>query len=697
MAPIPLLVVLLFLQQPLASSLSDSDALLLLKSSFLNPDPALSSWIIPSLPSSDEAASPACAASWTGVLCFQGFVVSLRLGGLGLSGTIDAAALSHLRALRSVSFINNNLTGPLPDIGHLDALKSVYLSNNRFSGAVNDSLFSSMDHLKKLWLDGNDLSGKIPSSLSEATALIELRLEGNAFTGAIPALKLPSLRSFNVSGNNLQGPIPASLAHFDASAFTGNAKLCGPPLPGPPCPIPNTSISTVKQFPAPLLGQATRSNAGKAALLVLGMLFLILALVIGYAAVKTQRQVDYAESTTDRDAAAMAEAMAAVAAASPVQLPASASSRSQGKRGRSSRGSSVGGGGGGAELVMVNDEKGVFGMPDLMRAAAEVLGNGGLGSVYKAVMANGVAVAVKRMRELNRLNKEGFDREMRRLGRLRHANLLTPLAYHFRKEEKLVISEYIPKGSLLYILHGEQGPDHAAVDWPTRLKIIGGIARAMAYLHAELASYDLPHGNLKTANVLLGDDFEPLLADYGLIALANSTAASAALFAHKSPEAPHVSHKSDVFCFGVVILEILTGRFPSQYLNNTKGGTDVVRWAASAVSDFREADIIDPQITGRPASASSEMVCLLRLGVACTQADPDDRPGMKEAAELVEDISAGGGHGGMDAVGPVGPVPTWRDGYAQLSGSLRRSSGGRSEGSGKAAAAPQYSGDLFSL
>ena len=103
---------------------------------------------------------------------------------------------------------------------------------------------------------------------------------------------------------------------------------------------------------------------------------------------------------------------------------------------------------------MVNEEKGIFGMVDLMRAAAEVLGNGSLGSAYKAVMGTGMAVVVKRMKEMSRIGKEGFDFELRRLGSLQHPNILTPLGYHFRKEEKLIIYEYIPKGSLLFVLHG---------------------------------------------------------------------------------------------------------------------------------------------------------------------------------------------------------------------------------------------------
>ena len=139
-----------------------------------------------------------------------------------------------------------------------------------------------------------------------------------------------------------------------------------------------------------------------------------------------------------------------------VHVPGSAQDRQSIRRGGGdSRRGSKQGKAGMTDLVVINDERGTFGMADLMKAAAEVLGNGGLGSAYKAVMSNGLSVVVKRMREMNKIGKDGFDAEMRRLGRLRHQNILTPLAYHYRREEKLVVSEYVPKGSLLYVLHGK--------------------------------------------------------------------------------------------------------------------------------------------------------------------------------------------------------------------------------------------------
>lgn len=108
-----------------------------------------------------------------------------------------------------------------------------------------------------------------------------------------------------------------------------------------------------------------------------------------------------------------------------------------------------------AELVVMNQDKGAFGLPDLMKASAEVLANGSLGSTYKAVMSNGMSVVVKRLRDMNQLPEDVFNLEMKKLGNLRHPNLLSPVAYHYRNEEKLVVLHYVDKGSLLFVLHGK--------------------------------------------------------------------------------------------------------------------------------------------------------------------------------------------------------------------------------------------------
>ncbi|KAG1342605.1 pollen receptor-like kinase 3 [Cocos nucifera] len=633
---------------------SDESALLQLKDSFSNAG-GLSSW--------SANGGPPC--KWTRVFCTNNSISGLNLASLGLSGKIDIDALASLKGLRSINLNNNSFSGPLPTaLSRLGTLKSIYISGNKFSGSISSDVFASMHRLKKLWLDHNNFSGPVPSSLASLGYLIELRIDDNAFEGAIPDFSSKALKTFNAANNKLSGPIPASLARFDAAAFQGNAGLCGGPFSSSPC-------STTPPMETPASSER-ESGSGKPAVILIVAALLVFALVAAFL-INRQRQRDKEFDTLG--VVAEAEAMEAAAAAGPT-VAASESSHKQKsvgsshKRSGSGRSGSTGGGGGAGALVMINEEKGVFGLSDLMKASAEVLGNGSLGSAYKAVMASGLAVAVKRMREMNRVGKDAFDEHMRLLGRLRHPNVLTPLAFLYRKEEKLIVSEYVQKGSLLYILHGDRGPDHMALEWSTRLKIIRGIARGMAYLHVELAALDVPHGNLKSGNVLLGPDFEPMLVGYGFTGLINPSQASQVMFSYKSPETlqyRHVSPKSDVYCLGVVILEVLTGKFPSHYLNNTKGGTDVVQWTASAIAENREAELLDPAITGENKASETNMVRLLQLGVACANVDPEQRPDMKEVVRLIEEIPAGGsGEPAKGDAGQIEPLPSMRDGYADV-------------------------------
>jgi serine/threonine protein kinase len=183
----------------------------------------------------------------------------------------------------------------------------------------------------------------------------------------------------------------------------------------------------------------------------------------------------------------------------------------------------------------------------------------------------------------------------------------------------------------------------------------------MAYLHEKLgipsmrfvsmdgADFDAPpppppHGNLKSGNILLDAKLEPHIVDYGFFPLVNAPQLAQSMFAYRSPEAASaqqqqrvpVSARSDVYCFGVVLLELVTGRFPSQYLLNARGGTDVVNWAASAVTEGSERQILDPVIA---VAGGASAVQLVRIAVECTEAAPESRPNMAEAARMVEEVA----------------------------------------------------------
>ncbi|XP_030530433.2 pollen receptor-like kinase 3 [Rhodamnia argentea] len=610
-----LLVLLLLAMASLSDCVTEDEALLKLKRSITH-NGALDSWV---------PSTPPCKG-WVGVICFNGIITGLHLSDRGLSGKVDVEFLESIHGLRTISLVNNSFSGPIPEFSRLGALKSLLLVGNEFSGEIPRDFFSHMLSLKKVWLSNNNFSGVIPESLAQLPNLKELHLEGNQFSGNIPAINDEKLTSLDMSHNKLEGAIPASLVKFGASSFRDNEGLCGNPLDRI-CSVPQkpTAAHVVPTPPSPTEHKSMDSwviFGTVGALLVVGMLF-------SYVYSNRRRDNDF--SVLGKEV--VHEAVEVHVSSSKHSRASSSKKGSVSKRG-SQKGKDMG------DLVLINEDKGPFGLSDLMKAAAEVLGNGGLGSAYKAVMSNGLSVVVKRMREMNRLGKEGFDAEMRRFGRIRHQNILTPLAYHYRKEEKLLVSEYVTKGSLLYILHGDRGICHAELNWPIRLKIIRGIARGLGFLRSEFASYDLPHGNLKSSNVLLDADYEPLLSDYAFHPLINSAQAAQAMFAYKAPESlqnQQVSPKCDVYCLGIVILEILTGKFPSQYLSNGKGGTDVVQWVHSAISKKREDEVIDPEILSSTGS-KPQMLQLLHIGASCTESNPEHRINLREAIRNIEEV-----------------------------------------------------------
>lgn len=212
---------------------------------------------------------------------------------------------------------------------------------------------------------------------------------------------------------------------------------------------------------------------------------------------------------------------------------------------------------------------------------------------------------------------------------------------------------------------GDRGPSHDELTWPARLKIVQGIARGIGYLHTELAHLDLPHGNLKSSNIFISPENEPLISEFGFCTMINSANLAQALFAYKAPEAIQsgkVTPKCDVYCLGIIILEILTGKFPSQYLTNGNGGIDVVEWVASAFSEGRVTDLLDPEIASS-TNSPGEMEQLLEIGRACTQSDPEQRLEMREAVRRIVEIKQSDGN--MDARTAQNILPTLNHGCAE--------------------------------
>ncbi|WOL06502.1 pollen receptor-like kinase 1 [Canna indica] len=296
-------------------------------------------------------------------------------------------------------------------------------------------------------------------------------------------------------------------------------------------------------------------------------------------------------------------------------------------------------------LIFVRENRERFELHDLLKSQAEVLGAGNFGCSYKASLPNGSSMVVKRFRHMNKMGKEDFVEHMRRMGRLSHPNLLPLVSYYYRKDEKLLVTDYVPKRSLANALHGSNDSGISSMDWLTRLKIVKGIARGLNYLYEELQMLTVPHGHLKSSNVLLSGTFEPLLTDYALVPLMNQAHAAQFMAAYKSPECKQsgkTSKKSDIWSLGILILEILTAKMSSTELEQDKGGVELVSWVSSVAQEDWENKVLDSKMNATE-KGKEEMIKLLQVGLACCAEDVEKRCESEEALDRIEELREGEG------------------------------------------------------
>ncbi|KAK8550093.1 hypothetical protein V6N13_118625 [Hibiscus sabdariffa] len=615
---LPLLFSLLFVFYSHAYESPESDTLLKFKSSLQNAD-ALQSW--------DNNPNPPCTgqtANWIGVLCNKGAIWGLKLENMGLSGTIDVDSLKALPDFTTISVMNNNFNGPIPQLNKLPELRSAYLSNNKFSGEIPSNAFDSLIQIKKLHLSQNQFTGPIPASLANLPKLTELKLDRNRFTGTIPDFKHPP-HTLDLSNNQLEGPIPPSLSNIDKKMFEGNKAVCGGQLKA--CETPaasssgsNTSTST---------GSGSSSKKPPIWLIVIFVVVVVLIVVVIFAVMMMKRRREQEAASPSS-----VEAPPAKVRAKGYNKDEEQGSAGNSRNGKKAPEATV-------KLTFVRDDREKFDLPDLLKASAEVLGSGSFGSSFKAALSVGPVVVVKRYKQMNNAGKEEFLEHMRRIGRLTHANLLPLVAYYYRKEEKLLVSDFVKNGSLAVHLHGHKSLGQPALDWSTRLKIVKGVAKGLAYLHKELPSLIVPHGHLKSSNVLLNESFEPLLTDYGLIPIINQESAKKLMVAYKSPEYVQqgkISRKSDVWALGILILEILTGVFPA----NLKGKEsdeqeDMANWVKTVVGD-QETEVFDKEMGTIKDGDGALMQDLLKIGLNCCEEDVEKRLDFKDAAGRIEEL-----------------------------------------------------------
>ncbi|KAL7176591.1 hypothetical protein ACSBR2_030014 [Camellia fascicularis] len=521
-------------------------------------------------------------------------LLELDLSKNNLHGSIppEIMSLSSISTLLRLSY--NALTGPLPsEVGSLKNLEIMDLSYNRLSGSIPNTLSSCLS-LEWLLLENNSFEGEIPQSLRILRGLRGLDLSCNNFSGLIPSYlgELP-LDMLNLSFNRLRGQVPIQGVFQNGSAISivGNNELCGgiAKLDLPPCPSSKSSNKL--------------SHRMKVILLVVGLV-IFLSLFVSFFIFLQRRHVSEKKTSSTPS---MKHQFLRVSY---------------------------------AELL-----KATNGFSE-----ANLIGVGSYASVYKGILDQvQMVVAVKVLNLHTRGAFKSFMSECKALGAIRHRNLLKILSvcssvdFH-GNEFKALVYEFMANGNLGNWLHQVGARDHGQIEEPRNLKLIQrldistDIASALEYLHCG-CELTIIHGDLKPSNVLLDDGMIAHIGDFGLAKIISTISSDVTqgpsnsvvirgTIGYVAPEygmGDMASTLGDVYSFGILLLEMFTGKRPTDAM--FKDHLNLHNYVKNALSD-RVMEIVDPCILLEHNTRSwikECMVSIMRIGVACSMESPTNR------------------------------------------------------------------------
>ncbi|KAL5977031.1 hypothetical protein ACLOJK_021369 [Asimina triloba] len=266
---------------------------------------------------------------------------------------------------------------------------------------------------------------------------------------------------------------------------------------------------------------------------------------------------------------------------------------------------------------------------------ANKLGEGGFGSVYKGILSDGKVVAVKQLSVASRQGKSQFVTEIATISAVQHKNLVKLYGCCIEGDNRLLVYEFLENKSLDQALFGR---DKLNLDWPTRYDICLGTARGLSYLHEE-SRLRIVHRDVKASNILLDAELVPKISDFGLAKLyddkkTHMSTRVAGTIGYLAPEYAmrgHLTEKADVFAFGVVALEILSGR-PNQDSSLDQEKIYLLEWAWNLHENDKELELIDPTL---PEFNEAEVLRLIGVALLCIQASPSMRPPMSRVVAML--------------------------------------------------------------
>ncbi|KEH25051.1 putative protein kinase RLK-Pelle-LRR-XV family [Medicago truncatula] len=546
-----------------------------------------------------------------------------------LSGEIPSNISSMCKSLKFLDASKNQFSGQIPStLGDLVSLVSLNLSRNGLQGQIPTSL-GQMKVLKFLSLAGNNLSGSIPTSLGQMYSLQVLDLSTNSLTGEIPKFieNMRNLTNVLLNNNNLSGHIPAGLVNVTTlSAFNVSFNNLSGYLP--------SNSSLIKCSSA--VGNPFLSSCRGLSLTV--------------PSANQQGQVDESSMTSQTTGKDSNNGFNAIEIASITSASAIVSVLialivlffiTRKWKPRSRVGGSVK-----REVTVFTDIGVPLTFENVVQAtgnfnASNCIGSGGFGATYKAEISQGILVAVKRLSVGRFQGVQQFHAEIKTLGRLHHPNLVTLIGYHACETEMFLIYNYLPGGNLEKFI---QERSTRAVDWKVIHKIALDIARALSYLHDQCVPRVL-HRDVKPSNILLDDDCNAYLSDFGLARLlgtseTHATTGVAGTFGYVAPEYAmtcRVSDKADVYSYGVVLLELLSDKKVLDPSFSSYGnGFNIVAFACMLLRQGRAKEFFATGLWD--VGPEHDLVEVLHLAVVCTVDSLSTRPTMKQVVKRLKQL-----------------------------------------------------------
>ncbi|CAN1755050.1 Leucine-rich repeat receptor protein kinase EMS1 [Linum perenne] len=556
-------------------------------------------------------------------------LVKLNLTGNDLRGSLPSS-FSNLKQLSHMDISYNKLESELPSsLSEMSNLVGLFLQGNRISGSLDMVLSNAATwRVEAVNLSDNLINGGLPSSIGNLSFLSSLDLHGNSLSGTIPVemRNLLQLEYLDLSGNRLFGEIPESLCILSS---LNHLNLSGNELEGPETGIcSNLSGISPPSCPYCLI----RRYSIFYDLLTLKSRVVLLTKVSIFDcsgnsdeiedSTKLKKLIDH-----HRNLYFMNHSMIR---SSSTREPLSINLATFQQ-----------------PLLKVTLSNILEGTNNFCNS--NIIGDGGFGTVYKAKLVTKnnndiLVVAVKKLSHSKAQGDREFMAEMETLGKVKHKNLVSLLGYCSLGEEKLLVYEYMANGSLDTWLRDGLNPK--PLDWATRLKIAIGSARGLAFLHHGFTPHVI-HRDVKSSNILLDPDFEAKVADFGLARLISAyethvSTEIAGTLGYIPPEygqSGRASVKGDVYSYGVILLELVTGKEPTGPEFKEGEGGNLVGWVLQKVKKGEGVDVVDQSVVnGGGRLGVMMMMKVLEVAVGCLAEKPNDRPSMRQVLEGLKGI-----------------------------------------------------------